>query len=327
MIAAVVPAAGSSSRMAAPKLLFQREGQTLIHRVVTALRQGGADRVIVVAPPLDSERGRDVAAEARRALAEVVVPAARPAEMRDSIELGLEALARGTPPRSVLLTPGDTPGITAEVVAQVLECAGKRPDHIVIPTCDGRRGHPIVLPWSLAALVPALPLGVGVNALVGRYSDRVVELPVESPKIIADIDTPEDLRKWNARWPEDALQRDNCRSTQEAGATPPVEPIVVSVRFFALARERVGCSQIDFELPPGGTIAGLRVLLAKRLPRLAALLPNVLIAVNEEYAGDDCVIPSGARIAVIPPVSGGSVDSGEHRRKPAGLAQLGPGRP
>jgi molybdopterin converting factor small subunit len=36
------------------------------------------------------------------------------------------------------------------------------------------------------------------------------------------------------------------------------------------------------------------------------LVPNVLIAVNEEYAGDDELIPAGAQIAVIPPVSGGA---------------------
>ena len=55
--------------------------------------------MIVVAPPADAAEGPAVAAEARRAGAEVVVPPTRPAEMRDSIELGLEALARHGAPR------------------------------------------------------------------------------------------------------------------------------------------------------------------------------------------------------------------------------------
>ena len=41
MIAAIVPAAGKSTRMGRPKLLMSLDGATLLHRVVTALRQGG----------------------------------------------------------------------------------------------------------------------------------------------------------------------------------------------------------------------------------------------------------------------------------------------
>ena len=45
MIAAVVPAAGSSKRMGQPKLLVEFDGHTLIGRVVGALRAGGVERV------------------------------------------------------------------------------------------------------------------------------------------------------------------------------------------------------------------------------------------------------------------------------------------
>ena len=49
--------------------------------------------MIVVAPPVDSAEGPAVESESKRAGAVVVVPRARPAEMRDSIEIGLETLA------------------------------------------------------------------------------------------------------------------------------------------------------------------------------------------------------------------------------------------
>ena len=93
MIAALVPAAGSSARMGRPKLLLRvrrpepdRPGREL------RFASGGAERVVVIAPPADAAEGPAVAAEARRAGALVVVPLTRPAEMRDSIELGLESL-------------------------------------------------------------------------------------------------------------------------------------------------------------------------------------------------------------------------------------------
>jgi molybdenum cofactor cytidylyltransferase len=73
VIAAVVPAAGRSVRMGRPKLLMEFEGQSLIRRVVSALRDGGADRIIVVAPAHTPETPA-IAAEATAAGAEVVIP-------------------------------------------------------------------------------------------------------------------------------------------------------------------------------------------------------------------------------------------------------------
>ena len=77
--------------MGRPKLLLPLGGATLIEGVVTALRLGGADRVIVVAPPADSPEGPAIAAASARAGAEVLSPETRPAEMRLSVELGLAA--------------------------------------------------------------------------------------------------------------------------------------------------------------------------------------------------------------------------------------------
>ena len=80
MIAALVPAAGSSSRMGQPKLLLKFDGMSMIGRLVAALRKGGARRVVVIAPPDDAAEGPAVATEARLAGAEVLVPLTRPAE-------------------------------------------------------------------------------------------------------------------------------------------------------------------------------------------------------------------------------------------------------
>jgi molybdenum cofactor cytidylyltransferase len=310
MIAAVVPAAGRSARMGRPKLLVKIQDETVIGRVVSALLQGGVERVIVVAPPGDAPSGPELAAEARRAGAEVVIPETRPAEMRDSIELALETLARGTPPRRVLFLPADTPGITPDVVARLLACAASAPESIVVPCCAGRRGHPIVLPWSLALELRSLPAGLGPNALVARLQHRLVEMPVQNPDLIADLDTPDDLRHWSDRRAEDDFRPEDPRFPDDPTPAHPTGRVQVHVRLFALAKERAGRSEIDLELAASSTVAGLRAALGEHLPTLAPLLRNVLIAVNEEYAGDDAPIPPHARIAVIPPVSGGTGESG-----------------
>ena len=75
------------------------EGQTLIGRVVTALRAGGAERVVVVAPPADAAEGPAIAAEARRAGAEVVVPRSPPGRNARFDRAGTgDAARRPTPP-------------------------------------------------------------------------------------------------------------------------------------------------------------------------------------------------------------------------------------
>ncbi len=294
MIAALIPAAGSSSRLGQPKLLVEFAGQTVIGRLVRSLRGGGAERVVVIAPPFDAAEGPAVAAEARLAGAEVVVPLTRPTSMRDSIALGLDRLARDDPPHSLVLTPGDYPGITLEIVAELVGYATKAPDRIVVPIHNGRRGHPIVLPWSIAAQINSLPPGVGVNVLVAEYRESVIEREVSHPEVITDLDTPDDLQHWVRR--------------QYSGGRSEEFGFQVRVRFFALAKDRAGRSELVIELVHGSKVADLRAALGQRLPTLAPLLSTAMIAVDEEYASDDTPISPGSRLAVIPPVSGGAGD-------------------
>ena len=80
----------------------------------------------------------------------------------------------------------------------------------------------------------------------------------------------------------------------------------IRVRLFAVARQQAGASEVVLDLREGATVADLRRALAVQVPALGPLLPNIMIALNAEYAHDDLVIPAGADAAVIPPVSGGA---------------------
>ena len=81
----------------------------------------------------------------------------------------------------------------------------------------------------------------------------------------------------------------------------------VSVRLFAVARQRAGRPEVTLELPDPVTVGALRRALAADFPELAPLVPNLMIAVAAEYATDEATIPPGAEVAAIPPVSGGSL--------------------
>ncbi len=182
--------------MGRPKLILPLGGGTVIARVIRALREGGAETIVVVATPADFAGADVLADEATRAGAVVIVADSATADMRASVELGLDRLRLGPAPSVVLLAPGDSPGITPELVRRIIALASAEPASIVVPRCRGRRGHPVALPWELASEIRDLPTGTGANALLDARADRVVMLDVDDPGTTADLDTPEDYRAW-----------------------------------------------------------------------------------------------------------------------------------
>jgi molybdenum cofactor cytidylyltransferase len=203
MIAAVVPAAGHSQRMGRPKLILRVGGRTVIARVVSALRDGGASPVVVVSPPADAPGATALRSEAEAEGAEVIVPGERPADMRTSVERALAHLGQGDLLTStVLLAPADSPGLTSVTVARVVQAVNERPDSIVVPIVNGRRGHPVALPWKVAQRIPTLPDGVGVNALLALCAKAIFEVEVDDPGAVSDLDTPEDYERWAGAIPD-----------------------------------------------------------------------------------------------------------------------------
>lgn len=199
MIVAVVPAAGLSRRMGRPKLFLPLvDGRSVIATILTALIRGGLEKVVVVAPPRDSPLAEALEREATELGATVVIPAFQPPDMRASVELGLlELLRTEEQPETLLLCPADSPGISAALVSRVMERAKADPKAIMIPVFQGKRGHPVALPWSIARTIPLMPEGLGVNALMKRHAGIVVEIVEEEPGAVLDLDTPEDYRQWN----------------------------------------------------------------------------------------------------------------------------------
>lgn len=80
----------------------------------------------------------------------------------------------------------------------------------------------------------------------------------------------------------------------------------VTVRYFAIARERVKQSVETLELAEGATVATLQAALAARHATLAPLFTQLRFALDEEFAALDAKLTDGCEVALIPPVAGGS---------------------
>jgi molybdenum cofactor cytidylyltransferase len=66
---------------------------------------------------------------------------------------------------------------------------------IVVPSYAGKRGHPVLLSWKHVRGLRNHPGGEGLNTYLRRLELETLELPVEKPDILTDLDTPEDYAR------------------------------------------------------------------------------------------------------------------------------------
>ena len=189
-LVAIVPAAGHSRRMGAPKLLLPLGGRPVIARLVQALDHPSVLDVLVVIRADDSE----LAAAAESAGAVVVCRDEDPADMKASVVYGLDEMRRRWPGEEVggwMLVPGDHPVLDAGLVGEVAEAWLATRPAVLVPTSGGRRGHPTVFDVELAQQVSSIPPDAGLNHLVAGYGERVEEFELGRPEVLWDLDTPE----------------------------------------------------------------------------------------------------------------------------------------
>ena len=79
----------------------------------------------------------------------------------------------------------------------------------------------------------------------------------------------------------------------------------ITVKFFALARERAGVAETKLEVSHIATVDSVAKMLGEQYPQLAPMLPKVAFAINQSYVTADVLLRDQDELAVIPPVSGG----------------------
>lgn len=80
---------------------------------------------------------------------------------------------------------------------------------------------------------------------------------------------------------------------------------MLTVHFFARARDLVGKPSLEISWIDGESVSALKRNLAVLYPRLLPLIPKLLVAVNNNFAGDATPIRCDDEVACFPPVSGG----------------------
>jgi molybdenum cofactor cytidylyltransferase len=190
MIAAVVLAAGRSSRMGTPKMVLPWGETTVIAHVVNALQAAAVAEVVVV-----TGGAHELVGNALRETTARVVFNSQFGEfgMLRSFQIGLAAIDPTI--QAVLVALGDQPQIETSVVRQVIAAYSPESHPILIPSYQMRRGHP----WLVASTLWASLLSMDASSTLRDFLDRNVSqigyVPVDSPSVLQDMDTPEDYQR------------------------------------------------------------------------------------------------------------------------------------
>ncbi len=190
-IAALLLAAGASRRMNAPKLFLPLDSKPIIRHCLDAIINAGIIDIILVARGLDRERLR----REIDPIVKVVFNRNSASEMADSARLGLKAVDQATTGLIVCLV--DHPLVATRTLQILMQQHVAMPDKVLIPTFDGRKGHPTLFPVSIihelfnisAASQPTL------RDLIYKHPARVTFIPVEDAGILLDMDTKKDYER------------------------------------------------------------------------------------------------------------------------------------
>lgn len=184
-VSAVVLAAGLATRMGRQKLLLPLGGRPMVWWVVQAALGSKATETIVVV-------GHD-ATEVTEALdghSVTVVPIPDYGEgMSISLQAGVRA-ARACDAAIVLL--GDQPFVTSALLDCLIDRFAETRKGVVRPVVGSRPANPVLMSAALFPEVFEQRGDVGGRKIVERHSQEVCLVPIDDPRLVADIDTLED---------------------------------------------------------------------------------------------------------------------------------------
>ena len=185
---AIILAAGLSSRMGSPKQLLQINGQTMLERAIETTLAAGIKKPIVVL----GHNAIEIQAQIKlHHKCKVVINDSYEKGMSTSLRSGVRATTAKTFAYLFMLI--DQPLVSGKLVRELLDTFEQKEGDILYPEYQGQRGNPVVISSKLRGRLLKAKGDSGARFLFADKDLNIIGHPVESPAVITDIDTPEDL--------------------------------------------------------------------------------------------------------------------------------------
>jgi molybdenum cofactor cytidylyltransferase len=186
-IAAVILAAGMSSRMGEAKQLLRLGEHTLLEHVLENVRASGVGDIVLVLGHAAETIVKSIAAKNLK----VVVNDGYREGMGSSLRTGVSALPAEIDAAFIVLA--DQPFVQPDTLQSIMDRYRKSDAQIVIPMYKGFRGNPVLLDRSVFSEVMALTGDIGCRAIFGNHLEGIAKVPVEDLGILLDLDSKEDF--------------------------------------------------------------------------------------------------------------------------------------
>jgi molybdenum cofactor cytidylyltransferase len=187
-VAAVVLAAGRSTRMGGPNKLLADIGGRPMVRIVTEQVVGSRARPVIVVTGHQRDR-------VEAALSGLAVTFVHNPDFADGLSTSLKAGIAALPGDvdGAIVCLGDMPQIDAKLIDRLIGAFDpERGALVVVPTIAGKRGNPVVWSRRFFPDLASIEGDVGARHLIAGYQEAVVEVPTGNAALI-DVDTPDAL--------------------------------------------------------------------------------------------------------------------------------------
>ncbi|MBR5429728.1 MAG: nucleotidyltransferase family protein [Firmicutes bacterium] len=193
-VAAVILAAGASSRMGRPKLLLPWGDGCVLDAVLEAVTAAPFDDAVVVT----GAAAEQVAAVSRRHGIRTCHNPDFAAGQSTSLRAGLDSLPPG---RAAAFILGDQPLLTADMLRRLLTAYAESEARLLQPRSpDGQRGHPVLFAPELFAELRAVQGDAGGRSVLQAHAAEIRFVEVPDGSCWQDLDTPEDYNRLRGRY-------------------------------------------------------------------------------------------------------------------------------
>jgi molybdenum cofactor cytidylyltransferase len=195
IVSAAILAAGRSSRFErGHKLLAEIDGVAMVRRVALALAASPVSDITLIVPAVDDP----VAQAAGHGRWRVIANPNAHDGLSTSLRTAVETIAPQSEGLMVVLA--DMPGLSTNLVADLLAAFGQDPETIVFPvSLQGRQGHPVIWPKAVFKSLTGVTGDKGGKALLSGYRDLWAPVVWSDPGAFIDVDTPADMAAYCAR--------------------------------------------------------------------------------------------------------------------------------
>ncbi len=188
-VTAIVLAAGQSRRMGQPKMLLPWGETTVLGKVLETLKSAGVDEIVVVTGGA-REQVEAIVGESAQV---VFNPEYANSEMLSSIQCGLGAIKPKA--RAALICLGDQPQIQVRSVQVILQEYESTGASLIVPSYQMRRGHPWLVSAELWKEILEMHSPESTRDFLNRHALEIKYINVDTPSILADLDTPDEYLK------------------------------------------------------------------------------------------------------------------------------------